>query len=75
LSIDDVVEINMFEINMFKIFAPHLTYLNISSLRVGEKFDVDCVIEVATPRLEYFKYCDFDLYYFFNEINLFLWRK
>jgi len=53
---------------MFKIFA--LTYLNISSLRVDEKFGVDCVIELATPRLEYFKYCDFDLYYFLNKINL-----
>ena len=56
---------------MFKIFA--LTYLNISSLRVDEKFDVDCVIELAKPRPEYLKYCDFNLYYFLNKINLFVW--
>ena len=53
---------------MFKIFA--LTYLNISSLRVDEKFDVDCVIELTKPKLEYLKYCDFNLYYFLNKINL-----
>jgi len=53
------------EINMFKIFDPHLTYLNISRLIMDEKFDADCVIE-----LEYFKYCDSNLYYFSSEINL-----
>jgi len=50
---------------MFKIFDPHLTYLNISRLIMDEKFDADCVIE-----LEYFKYCDSNLYYFSSEINL-----
>ena len=55
---------------MFKIFDPHLTYFNISGLRVDEKFDVDSVIELATSKLEYFKYCYSNLYYFSNEINL-----
>jgi len=57
-------------IDMFKISSPCLTYLNISGFRVDEKFDVDCVIELATPRLKYFKYFDSDLYYFSSEINL-----
>ena len=60
---------------MFNIFDLHLTYLKILGLRVDEKFDVDCVIELATPRNEYFKYYNFDLYYFSNEINLYLMEE
>jgi len=63
------------EINMFKIFDSHLTYLNISWLRVDEKFNVDYVIELVTPKLEYFKYCNSNLYYFSNKINLSLVEK
>jgi len=53
---------------MFNIFDAHLIYLNISlnisGLRVDEKFDANCLIELATSKHEYFKYCEFDLYYF-----------
>jgi len=60
---------------MFNIFDAHLIYLNISGLRVDEKFDADCLIEIATSKHEYFKYCEFDLYYFSNKINLSLMEK
>jgi len=63
------------EINRFKILAPCLTYLNISGLRINEMFDVGCVIELATPSLEYFKNCDSDLYYFYSEINISLMEE
>jgi len=84
------------EINRLKIFTPYLTYLNTSGLRVDEKFDAYCVIELARQdlnilniefdayyvidlarptRLKYFKYCDYDLYYFFMRLIFLSWRK
>jgi len=56
---------------MFNIFDAYLIYLNILGLRLDEKFDVDYLIELATSKYEHFKYCEFDLYYFSNKINLF----
>ncbi|RDY00831.1 F-box/LRR-repeat protein 13, partial [Mucuna pruriens] len=46
------------EIERFKISAPELTHFSISWMRVDEQFDSDCVIELFTPKLQYFKYSD-----------------
>lgn len=54
----------------FRIFAPQLTNLSISWMRIDEVFDSDCVIELSTPKLQYFTYCDTDLYDFSAEVDL-----
>lgn len=54
----------------FKIFAPKLTLLSIALMRVDEMFDSDCTIQLFTPKLQSFTYCDFDLYDFSIEGDL-----
>lgn len=55
----------------FKIYAPQLKELSISSLRVDEQFDSNCVIELFTPKLHSLSYeDDQDLYDFSIEVNL-----
>ncbi|XP_022637538.1 uncharacterized protein LOC111241825 isoform X2 [Vigna radiata var. radiata] len=59
------------EINTFKISTPNLLDLNISHFLVdGEFGENDCVFELQTPRLRYFKYDGYRLYCFSTEINL-----
>ncbi|XP_027332761.1 F-box/LRR-repeat protein 25-like [Abrus precatorius] len=52
------------------ISAPQLTELSISSMRVDEVFDSDCVIELFTPKLRSFSYSDSDLYDFSPMVDL-----
>ncbi|WVY91649.1 hypothetical protein V8G54_037163 [Vigna mungo] len=59
------------EINTFIISTPNLLDLNLSRFFVDGEFDEDyCVIELQTPRLQYFKYDGYVLYCFSTEINL-----
>lgn len=52
------------KIGEFKIFAPHLVDLSVSRMRVDEVFASKCVIELFTPKLKTFSYCDSELYDF-----------
>ncbi|KAG2390802.1 F-box/LRR-repeat protein [Vigna angularis] len=64
------------DFNIFKISTPHLVDLNISCFRVAGKLEADCVFELQTPRLKYFKYTDsYVLYCFSTEINLLFVEK
>ncbi|XP_061342278.1 F-box/FBD/LRR-repeat protein At5g53840-like isoform X2 [Gastrolobium bilobum] len=59
------------KIESFKIYAPQLTDLSISRMRVDQVFDSDCVIELFTPRLQSFSYRDFRYLYDFSiKVNL-----
>ncbi|KAG5064735.1 hypothetical protein GLYMA_02G294800v4 [Glycine max] len=57
-------------IHRFQIFVPQLTHLSISWMGMNEMFDSDCVVELFTPKLQYFRYHDSDLYDFSIEGNL-----
>ncbi|WVY90905.1 hypothetical protein V8G54_036419, partial [Vigna mungo] len=64
------------EIITFKIFAPHLVDLNVSRFRLNGNIQASCVIDLQTPRLQYFKYTDIRyLYCFSTKINLLFVEK
>ncbi|RDX97661.1 F-box protein, partial [Mucuna pruriens] len=63
------------KIKRFEIFAPSLTHLSLSRMRIDEVFDSDCVVELFTPKLQSFSYRDSDLYDFSIKLDLSLVEK
>ncbi|KAL2316711.1 hypothetical protein Fmac_030587 [Flemingia macrophylla] len=54
----------------YRIHAPQLSYLSISWMRIDEMFNSKCDIELFTPKLQYFNYCDSEIYDFSADEDL-----
>lgn len=60
ISLDEKVWTNLFS---------NIVNLSIEGIRLHEVFDFDWVIELFTPKLQSFSYCDTDLYDFSMKVN------